>query len=401
MTVLHLVAYRILPYPGGLQESILRIGSNLAEAGFRVIVYTLHQPDGYRFPDPSHQGLAVVHLSGRELLLEPYDEKERPDLRAAEAGRVTALLLRNAIDERSRSYPNARHVVISFYASGTGFLAQMVALSLGLPHIASVRGTDFELEVFDSRRHPKLRATIEGATQVVTTNREQAEALSAIFQLRQPIRTIHNALPQAASRPLWEAPAADTVRLVSDCGFSGRKATHLLLRAAAALMDRGLPVSLTVLGKTFWLESQTYWEECRRSYEARYPGKFSFPGQVSHQELDRHLLSAHIYCSATLAEGSSMSRIRALTIGIPIVTTANGGLEELAVGCRHVRLCRAGDWEALAAELETAVVETRAGTLQPDREFVERWRRHFSVERERQEWIGAIEAALPAAGERV
>ena len=401
MTVLHLVAYRVLPYPGGLQESVMRIGGSLAEAGYRVIVYTLHQPDGYRFPDPSHQGLTVVHLGGRELLLEPYHEKEHPDLRAAEAGRVAALLLRNAVDEQKRNCPDARHAIISFYASGTGFLAQMVALSLGLPHIASVRGTDFELEVFDSKKHPKLRAAIEGATQVVTTNREQAEGLSALFQVRQPIRTIHNALLQAASRRLWEAPPADTVRLISDCGFSGRKATHLLLRAAAALMDRGLPVSLTVLGKAFWLESQTYWEECRRSYEARYPGKFSFPGQVSHEELDRYLLSAHIYCSASLAEGSSMSRIRALTIGIPVVTTANGGLEELVSGCRHVRLCRAGDWEALATELETAVAAARAGTLQPDREYVERWRRHFSVERERQEWICAIEAALGAERVRV
>lgn len=95
-----------------------------------------------------------------------------------------------------------------------------------------------------------------------------------------------------------------------------------------------------------------------------------------------------------------MSRIRALTIGIPMVTTANGGLPEVASGCRHVRLCRIGDWEALAAGLEGAVQEILAGTLQPDRDCIERWRRHFSVEREREEWISAIDAALAANGER-
>lgn len=359
-----------------------------------MIVYTLNQPDGCRDPHPSHHGLTVVHLSNREPMLEPYCGNEQAALRAAESSRLAALLLRNAVDDKRQSYAGARHLMISFYASGTGFIAQMAAISLGMPHIASLRGTDFELDAFDAKKLPKLRAAIEGATQVVTTNRAQASALATMFKLRRPIRTIHNALPGASSRPLWQPPPADSVRLVSDCGFSGRKATHLLLGAAAALIDRGLPVSLTVLGADFWLESHAYWEQCRQSYLARYPDWFNFPGQVSHEELDRYLLSSHIFCSASLAEGSSMGRIRALTIGIPIVSTANGALVDLAARCRHVRLCRAADGEALATELEKTIVEIRAGTLQPDPQLVERWRRHFSLERERTEWISAIEAAL-------
>ncbi|MCW5978534.1 MAG: glycosyltransferase family 4 protein [Bryobacteraceae bacterium] len=401
MTILHLVANRVLPHPGGLQESVIRIGRSLASAGFRVIVYTLYQPAEYRCADPSHQGLQVLHLGGRELLLGPYLDGGAPELLATERSRVTALLLRNAIERRTHSEPDARHVVISFYASGTGFLAQMAAASLRLPHIVSVRGTDFELDVFGAKQHPRLRAAIDGAAQVITTNREQADALSAMFHPRRTVRTIHNALPDAGARPFWKTPPVETIRLISDCGFSGRKATHLLLRAAASLMDQGFDASLTVLGSTFWLESPAYWEERRREYESSHPGRFFFPGQVSHEELDRRLLSSHIYCSASLAEGSSMSRIRALTLGIPMVTTANGGMPELAAGCRHVRLCPAGDWQALAAETEAAAGEIRAGTLEPDERCVARWREHFRVERERDEWVRAIELVLREEAARV
>jgi glycosyltransferase involved in cell wall biosynthesis len=395
VTVLHLVAKRVLPYPGGLQESIMRISGSLALAGYRVVVYALDQPPGYRFVDSTYPGLmTVLHLDGQERLLEPYCGEGYSGLLGKEKGRVAALLLRNAVDRQVENDPDSQHLIVSFYASGTGFLAQMTATALRLPHLASVRGTDFELDVFGTKPHSRLRVTVEGASQVVTTNREQADSLSAIFKVRQPVRTIHNALPEAASRPLWQASSADTVRLISDCGFSGRKATHILLSAVAALVERNLPVSLTVLGGIFWLEPRDYWTECQRSYQSRYSGKFSFPGQVSHEELDRYLRSSHIYCSASLAEGSSMSRIRALTLGIPMVTTANGGLPEVASGCRHVRLCRAGDGEALTSALEAAVSDMLAGTLRPDRACIERWQRHFCVERERDEWMAAIEAAL-------
>lgn len=394
MTVVHLVSKWVLPFPGGLQESVMRIGGSLAEAGFRVVVYSLDQPVDYRFTAAGRRDVTVVHLDDRDLLLEPYREEGRSDLLATETSRASALLLRNTVDRQRESAPGARHLIISFFASGTGFLAQMTATALRLPHICAVRGSDFSRDIYGVAQLPRLRAAVEGSNLVVTANREQADSLSAVFSCRQPIRTIHSALLQNGDRPLWESPPADRIRLISDCGLSGRKGTQILLRAAAALMDRNLPVSLTLLGGVFWRDSRGYWEQLKRSYESRYPGKFSFPGHVSKDQLDAHLRASHIYCSASLAEGCSMSHVRALTLGIPMVTTATGVLPELAMDCRHVRLCRAGEWGVLADALEGAVAESRAGTLQPERARVEDWRRHFSVERERDEWVTAIDVAL-------
>jgi hypothetical protein len=106
------------------------------------------------------------------------------------------------------------------------------------------------------------------------------------------------------------------------------------------------------------------------------------------------MLASHIYCSASLAEGSSVSRIRALTLGIPMVATANGGLPEIAAGCGHVRLCRPGDEQSLSESLAAAVTEVRAGTLLPDPKCVAGWRQQFSVSRELDQWRSAIEAAF-------
>lgn len=392
MKRLHLVANRVLPYPGGLQESVIRIGAGLKHAGFPVRVYTLNQPEGYRCPPPGYPELPVVHLECPELLLEPYQEAELADLRAAEEARGRSLALERALADQKRRHPEADHVLMSFYASGTGFLAQMAAANLGIPHIVSVRGTDLELDAFDARKLCRLRTAIEGASLVVTTNRQQASALSALFRLRRPVRVIHNALPEAASRPCWEPPPGETIRLVSDCGFSVRKATHLLLRAVAALLEAGRDVTLTVLGGIFWLESRPWWEAIQQRYQSAYPGRFFFPGHVGHDEVDRYLLSSHVYCSASLAEGSSLGRLRALTLGIPIVATAVGGIDEVVDGCRHVFLCPPADLEALTEALATAVTAVRQGSVRAEPACIEHVRRHFALERERREWAAAVEA---------
>jgi glycosyltransferase involved in cell wall biosynthesis len=371
----------------------MRIGAGLAAAGLPVTVYSLNQPESHRFPAPAYRDLPVVHLETAALLLEPYQDGNQSELRAAETARLRALALERAVGDRMRLEAEAEHVLVSFYASGTGFLAQMAAVHLRVPHIVSVRGTDLELDAFDMRKLARLRTAIEGASLVVATNRQQAGVLAALFRPRKPVRVIENAIPEAAARPFWRPPPGDDIRLASDCGFSGRKATQLLLRAVAELLDRGRRVTLTVFGGVFWLESHSYWDALRQSYQSAYPGRFSFPGQVSHDELDRHLLASHIYCSASLAEGSSMGRIRALTLGIPILATAVGGITQATAGCAHVRLVPPGDLQALTAALDEVVTAVAEGRLAPDRTRIEEWRRHFSTGREQRDWLAALDAA--------
>ncbi len=391
--VVHLVTDHMLPFPGGMEESILRIATGLADEGYAVSIYTRRQPVDYRRDEPEHPLISVEHLGDdRKVLLAPFRSGDA--IRVGEESRADYLFLRNAIERRLRAQPDNRHVILSFYVTGAGSCAQHVAGSLGLPHVASVRGTDFELGIHNSDRCQRIRLVAENARQLITTNQQQAEMLAAMFRVPRPIRTIHNSLAGVSGRPLWKPPESDRVQLIADSGFSGRKATHLLLRAVESLVESGVPVSLTILGGIYHFEHTPYWEQLQNEYRERHPQEFSFPGRVTAEEVDSRLQQAHIYCSATLAEGCSISRIRALTSGIPIVTTRCGAIQDVAAGCGHVRLCPPGDWPELARQLEAMIEGIRARAVRPDQKCIEKWRRHFSTRRERQEWHTAISKIL-------
>lgn len=394
MTVLHLVAHSAYPARGGMQESVLRIASGLAAEGLEVVVYALsetaEQADAER-----REGVRVVPLGDRvQLLLEPYAGADSEALLEAETTRAQLMTLEHATAQEIAARPDARNLLLSFYASGPGFLAQHVACRLGLPHIASFRGTDFARDLTSVRGGSRVRFVAERADAVATTNGEQGRALAATFALRRPPRTIYNAVA-GVQRPLWTQPPLDGgVRLFSDVGLSGRKGTHLLIRAVIALADKGLPVSLTIVGGVFSHDSPAYWERLQAEALERHPGRFEFPGHVQREEIDERLRTAHLYCSATPSEGCSLSRIRALTLGVPIVTTRSGALSEVVVGADHVRLCPPGDVEALSAAIEAAVGDLLDGRSAPDPEIVGEWRSLFSPDRERREWREIIEAVL-------
>lgn len=140
MTVLHLVAHSAYPARGGMQESVLRIASGLAAEGLEVVVYALsetaEQADAER-----REGVRVVPLGDRvQLLLEPYAGADSEALLEAETTRAQLMTLEHATAQEIAARPDARNLLLSFYASGPGFLAQHVACRLGLPHIASFRG---------------------------------------------------------------------------------------------------------------------------------------------------------------------------------------------------------------------------------------------------------------------
>ncbi len=395
MTALHFITPSVYPYPGGMQESVLRIARGMAACGFECFIYTLGSSDPQRETGAVPAGVEIVPV-GEDLdfLLDPL-VGGRTFPPEGEENRAVVQCLTNAVRERQRTGRDGADLIISFYASHSGFLAQHAAMSLGLPHIASVRGSDFARDVLETSQHWRMRFVVEHADQLVTTNQEQAEGLYAMFSLRRRARTIHNSIEDPAERPYWECPDIDRIRLFSDCGFSLKKGTHLLLRAVESLVEKGLPVELTVLGGVFRTESEEYWEGCRRDYLTRHPDRFAFPGHRPRAEVSDYLRKSHLYCSATFAEGCSLSRIRALTVGIPIVTTRSGALVEVVDGCDHVRLCSPGDWKGLAREIEKAVADLGNKALIPDRRRIDGWRSHFSVDRERKKWLSVVEGVLP------
>jgi glycosyltransferase involved in cell wall biosynthesis len=343
-------------------------------------VYTRKQPARDTGPHPAQGEIEIVHLGQKKsFLMEPLNGN------APDSLPFDYLLLLAEVRERVEARPGAQHILISFFASNSGFVAQHVALALGIPHIASIQGSDFSRDFHSPLFSHAIQFVVEHAQMVVTNNQEQARVLAATFPAARAIRTVHNAMPQDVFSEPWAAPASRTIRLATDCQFSYKKATHLLLGAVSELLQEGTDVALTVAGEAVTGE-EDYWEKCKREHMARFPDAFCFPGWMSDKEVNALLLASHVYVSASLGEGCSLSQIRALTLGIPMVLTRCGATPEFVEGAAHVRLCALGSLGAFADELRSMVADFRTGNVRVDQDRVRQWRKYFSPGREGDEW---------------
>jgi len=402
VTVLHIVTHAIFPVAGGLEAALLRIARGLSQSpGFKVVVYIQRSSSEYMLDDPAHFPLEVVHLARQKSFLmeplqaspnEPSENVPNPSSYARESFRIDYLLLVAAVKARIDHDPDARHLIISFFATNSGFVAQQVSLTLGVPHMASIRGSDFSRDFRSPRHCEAIRFAVENARLVVTTNHEQARTLAAAFPSSGPFRTIHNAVENVPSE-MWTPSPSDVVRLVADCEFTFKKGTHILLRAVGELLSEGQPVSLTLAGRVEPTQ-RSYWDESKRQYAARFPGAFSFHDWMPAERVTAMILSSHVYTSATLGEGCSNGLARAMTLGIPIVTTRCGALPDAGGSASHVRMCAPSDLDAFVAELRSMVANIRGGKLAVDQDQIREWRQYFATERERTEWRQAVNEAL-------
>jgi glycosyltransferase involved in cell wall biosynthesis len=298
------------------------------------------------------------------------------------------VLLLAAVQERIRAFPSARHILLSFFATHSGFTAQHVALALGIAHIASIRGSDFSRDFRSPHLWQAVQFVVERADVTVTTNSEQARVLEAAFPAARKCRTIHNAIWEETDSPLWSLQASPPIRLASDGGFSYKKATHVLLEAVCELLKEGKEIHLTLAGHM--PVENAFWPKLQRECLGRFPDACHFPGHLPEKEVTRLLLASHIYVSASLGEGCSLSRIRALTLGMPMVVTTCETLSEIAANAQHVRQCHAGSVPALVKALRPVIANIHriAETVDPAR--IQQWRKYFSRERERDAWEQVI-----------
>ncbi len=399
MRVLHILTSGIFPMPGGMEASVLRIAKALAEPGHsRVIVYTRRQASEWTAAHPSHGTVEAIHLGlEKAFLMAPLEQRGRattegvPSEYLLESLRMDYLLALSAIREKIAAEPGAEHILLSFYLTSNGFIAQQIALALGIPHVASVQGSDFSRDFRSPYHVQSIRFVLENSRLTIANNHEQARILAAAFPGARPIRTIHNALEEDVAGQRWASPAGGENRLAADCEFSFKKGTHVLLRAVAELAAHGERISLTVAGRVAAKE-KTYWDECRREYTERYPGVFCFPGWLAPDELRALLLSSAAYVSGTFGEGCSLGQMRAMALGLPIVATRTGALPDLCDGAAHVRLCAPGNARELAAAIGTMLAGMRDGSIAVDARRVDEWRRLFSPETERSDWEAALSA---------
>ncbi len=393
MPTCHLITIEFYPTPGGLQESLVRIAQLInAMEGWTTRIYVR---DEHNQCDEvgGIPGLEVISVGrARRQLMAPINPQSPDQFRS------DYLIIRREVERSIQERPTDPQVVLSFGLPHNGFLAQQVALTFGLPHVSCFRGTDFSRDCFEPYQQSAIVPyVVQRVTAIVTTNEEQKRFLKSAFGPKTNIVRIYNGVEPP--KTLWHPRHSQRIKLAADCGFAFKKGTHLLLAACERLVKEGFPIELSVCGVTAPGEEE-YWAEVRSGYETRFGSTMRFRDVISKAEVIETLLNSDLYCSATLGEGCSLARSRALLMGMPIVSTRCGELADLAAEVPHVFLAPPGDGEAFQRVLKSACERVIDGTICVDHESMKRAQSELSVDAERTAWRNLLSSTVPSSSNR-
>ena len=393
MPTCHLITIQFYPTPGGLQESLVRIAQLInAMEGWTIRIYVRDEHN--RCDEVGGiPGLEVISVGRRgKEIMQPIDPLSPDQFRSE------YLIIRREVERSIHERSKDEQILMSFGLPHNGFIAQQVAIALGLSHFSCFRGTDFSRDCFEPYTHSAIVSyVIQRATAIVTTNEEQKRFLKSAFGPKTNIVRIYNGVE--APKTLWHHRNSQLIKLAADCGFAFKKGTHLLLAASERLVKEGFPIELSVCGITAPGEEE-YWAQVRSEYEARFGSTMRFRDLISKEEVIETLLNSDLYCSATLGEGCSLARSRALLMGMPIVSTHCGELADLASETSHVFLAPPGDAEAFQSALKSACERVIDGTICVDHESVKRAQSELSVDAERTAWRNLLSSTVSSSSNR-
>lgn len=391
MIIVHFCVESFDPTLGGMQESALRVMQLLAdETEVRIIAYVIRAIGNAECPK---EILKVVNIGARvNTLIAPLGERGSTH-KAKEKARLEVFLVRNAIRHAVDERPKDKHVILSFFLSTAGFVAQHAATELCIPHVACSRGSDLGCNIFTQTGIATIEFVIKRAFKIITTNQEHRRFVQHICDRSDGVQVIYNSLPNHI-RPIWRRRDSNRVRLVSAVGYSVKKGTAILLESVSHLIDEGLPVNLDVFGPT----EPGCWGTLQQSYSARYGERMILQNMIDRKDIESLLVSKDIYCSASLSEGCSNATMLALGLGMPVVSTATGALVDLASGCQHVAITTVASVDEFTDALRRFARRTLEGTLCVNTTRLDTIVDRLSHKRERAEWLSVIGAA---AGEYV
>ena len=385
----HFVIPEYFPERGGIQQSLRRIAGSLLDSysGSSSAIYVLEtNADDY---GNVHFVKNFMKKLSKPLSSSPLAESVKS------YKQLRYLSLENLVKYNLSQNPGYEHLVVSFYASHTGFYSQMVASRFGLKHIASVRGSDYFINFLNHTSFGSLEFVLKHADHIVTTNNSQRDMFLSLYgtSSSNKLTTIHNAVeaqvPRFANRHL--STEDRTVRIFTDSGFSYKKGTDQIIDAFLRVYNEGSKVELIVAGdikeeeKAYWKERITCMKDsCGDSFKA-----------IGYQDsVIPWMEQSDIFISASLSEGCSNSRIMALCMGIPLISTDNGAISDYPFPMTNTVLVPVGNPSYTASCIREISRRLIDGAVQFSAEEQEERMRYFSAQRERMEWASVIDKVL-------
>ena len=385
----HFVTPEYYPERGGLQQSLQRIATSLVDAfpNSQHAIYVL---------ETKAKDYGNVHFvkNFMKKLSRPLSSSSFTDS-VKSYKQLRFLSLESQIKEMLNSYPDHEHLIISFYASHTGFYSQMVASRFNIKHISSIRGSDFFVNFLNHTSFSSLEFVVGHANHIITTNNMQRDMLLSLYSqtMTGRITTIHNAL-KGSVPPYINKHAIEKgrhIQLFTDSGFSYKKGTDHIIDAFMRLFKDGEKIELSIAGD-IKEEEKDYWDTRIQSVKESCGESFR---QLGYQDsVLPFMQQADIFISASLSEGCSNSRILALCMGIPIITTDNGAIIDYPFPKTNVVYVPVGNPVMIARCIRGIIRNLSSGQGEISSMEREERLRYFSPEREKKEWVLIINKVL-------
>lgn len=314
------------PTSGGVATSTQRIAQNLVRQGCEVLVLTFDgtrplAEDDYLVEEDDHG--VVVKRIGPFFLKQPSVEAERL------SEKIRAVFRRRAFDQMERlAHDFGPAGVLSFYVVNAGLFGTYLSRSLGIPHIAGVRGNDIGRNIFSLDRLAAVRMVIESATHVVCVNGHLAKRLHLAFPQAGAFTSV---IMNGLELPFDEAPAATRDYLHSNAGwpdsdpvavFIGtpreKKGIGLLLRAIESARER-VPLRLLIVGPGLGAVER---RQCGDSWDRlAASGALHQTGQRDRSTALRIAAEGDIVVMPSIEDGMANGLLEGMALGLaPIVT---------------------------------------------------------------------------------
>lgn len=221
---------------------------------------------------------------------------------------------------------NNYNLVHAFFGFPTGWLCYRSADEL--PYIISLRGSDVpgqhaRLQLDYKILSPVFRNIWENADAIVANSRGlKNRALKFLPSVL--IETIPNGVDLRLFTPAENKPRDAKIKLLTVGRLSVTKRIEILIDAVRIFRDAGYNVHLTIVGGGL-LQNRL------KSIvaAAKLDDRIEITGRIEQENLLQIYRQNDIFVSATQQEGMSNAMLEAMACGLPIVTTACEGIEEL------------------------------------------------------------------------
>lgn len=208
-----------------------------------------------------------------------------------------------------------------FYVGRASHIASLVCRDLGLPYIASIRGSDVERSRYFPLRVTVLKDVCQYAKAVTCVTHRLAEILSDICPRSYDV--FYNSIIQYPDA-ITHSSVVNDIQLVADLREYYKKGGPILLRALNEF-DKGL-LKVIFLGNRPQLNVLRD-QELIDSLLAS--GVIEFRGYLEHSQILEILKTSSAFIQASPTEGCPNMLIEALATGCPVIASRVGVAKEV------------------------------------------------------------------------